>query len=169
MLPILKWLNKLYYSKELLCCMLSNKIWWKALILNFMPFLKSLSNKFNIQFTHLKMIFIEWALTTLFLDGVANPHKNNASWMLSHSMFVLGIQLSSGHHIIKQTAMHTLLFKKTLCISLKKSFCKWFQLYQQSHLTHSILHALKIKSGLKLRLFKLLTLMNTIQVYRIKV
>lgn len=88
---------------------------------------------------------------------------------VSPSMFVLGIQLSSAYHIIKQTAMHTLLFKKTLCISLKKSFCKWFQLYQQSHLTHSILHALKIKSGLKLRLFKLLTLMNTIQVYRIKV
>lgn len=43
-----------------------------------MPFLKSLSNKFNIQFTYLKMIFIEWVLTTLFLDGVATAHKNKA-------------------------------------------------------------------------------------------
>lgn len=58
--------------------MFSNKIRRKALITNFMPFLKSLSNKFNIQFTHLKMIFIEWILTTLFLDGVATAHKNNA-------------------------------------------------------------------------------------------
>lgn len=47
-------------------------------ITNFMPFLKSLSNKFSIQFTHLKIIFIEWVLTTLFLDGVATPHRNNA-------------------------------------------------------------------------------------------